>query len=320
VSRIFAWPSVPPIVLVGPTATGKTAAALDLADRIGGEIINADSMQVYRGMDIGTAKPNAAERSRVPFHLLDVTTPDHQFTVAEWKEQAESAIVNIVARAHRPIICGGTGLYIRALLDNWQLAETPSDTHVRRELQSQAEQRGTEPLYHRLQQVDPSTAARLHPNDVVRIIRALEVFQISGIAISALQQRDRERTEPRRVHRLGLSLPRPMLYERIEQRVDAMIASGWENEIQCLLDAGYSPTLSPLKSLGYKELLQYFSGEWDRQTAIKEIKQNTRRFAKRQQTWFRADRAIAWFDVSGLNSATVAERLLTALETGEGVA
>ena len=167
----FEWPNEPPIILVGPTAVGKTAAAIALAVLIGGEIISADSMQVYRGMDIGTAKPGAEERNRVRFHLLDVTTPDQQFTVSDWKVRAESAITDIVARGQRPIVCGGTGLYVRALLDNWTLAETPADENLRAELRLEVTRFGAAKLHERLHRVDPTTAARVHPNDAVRIVR-----------------------------------------------------------------------------------------------------------------------------------------------------
>lgn len=264
-------------------------------------------------MDIGTAKPDSDEQSRISFHLLNLTTPDRQFTVAEWKSQAETAISNIIARGKRPIICGGTGLYIRALLDDWQLAETEADPAIRESLQLEAEQYGSQYLHQHLQKLDPVTAARLHPNDAMRIIRALEVYRITGQPISEYQQRDRLSQRQRTAVRFGMTMPRPELYQRIEQRVDAMIDLGFQEEVRALLAAGYGPDLGAMKSLGYKEMTQYLMGDLDLQTAIETMKQNTRRFAKRQQTWFRADKNITWFDVSGLNSATVAERLHAAL-------
>jgi tRNA dimethylallyltransferase len=308
----FLWPDdPPPIALIGPTATGKTAAAIALAKRIGGEIINADSMQVYRGMDIGTAKPGISEQQTVPFHLLDMVTPDTPFNVSEWKAQAEAAIADIVSRGHRPILCGGTGLYIRALLDNWTLATTPADPKIRLRLEAEAETFGSAALHERLTNVDPATATRLHPNDAVRIVRALEVYETTGTPISLYQAQDRATRAPRPALRLGLTLPRPALYARIEQRVDAMLSMGLVDEVRGLLAQGYSADLSPLGSLGYKEIIAYLHGETEYDTAVRDIKQNTRRFAKRQQTWFRADSLIHWLDVSAFDSATVAEHLLT---------
>lgn len=310
-TQTFPWPdATPPIVLVGPTATGKTAAAIALSERIGGEIINADSMQVYRGMDIGTAKPTPEEQARVPFHLLDVVTPDAPFNVSEWKQRAEHALSDIVARGKNPLVCGGTGMYVRALLDDWTLAETPADPEIRARLENEAKTRGAARLHERLQQVDPTTAARLHPNDAVRIVRALEVYEATGTPMSLSLAKDQAARPSRPAIRLGLTLPRPELYARIEARVDAMLSAGLVDEVRALLAQGYSAELSPLKSLGYKEIINYLHGETDYATAVADIKQNTRRFAKRQQTWFRADTRIHWLDVTAMNSATVAEQLL----------
>lgn len=312
------WPESPrPVILVGPTATGKTAAAVELAERLDGEILNADSMQVYIGMDIGTAKPHSSERARVPFHLLDVVTPDTPYSVADWKASAEAAIEAIVARGKRPIVCGGTGLYIRALLDDWSLAETPADTTLRESLRQQAEADGAPALHARLAQADPQTAERLHPNDVVRIVRALEVFLRTGQPISVFQYRDRAVRPERPAHRLGLTLPRPELYARIERRIEEMISAGLEAETRSLLARGYATSLTPLRSLGYKEMIAYLQGDTDLTRTIQDIKQNTRRFAKRQQTWFRADPQILWLDVSALSSATVAARLQEYIQASE---
>lgn len=318
VSKPSQWPDNPcPIALVGPTATGKTAAAIALAQRIDGEIVNADSMQVYRGMDIGTAKPTAAEQSAVPFHLIDIVTPDTAYNVSDWKTAAESVIADIHARGKRAIICGGTGMYVRALLDAWTLAATPSDAAIRARLEEEVQTQGTPALHARLQQNDSVTADRLHPNDAVRIVRALEVFEATGTPISIFQAQDKAAREPRSAIRLGLTLPRSMLYTRIEERVDTMLAAGWVEEVRGLLAQGYSANLSPMKSLGYKEINAYLCGETDYQAAMSEIKQNTRRFAKRQQTWFRADSEITWYDVSALDSATVAERLNESIDASK---
>ena len=298
-----------PIVLVGPTATGKTVAAIALAQRISGEIINADSMQVYKSMEIGTAKPTHSERAKVPFHLLDLVTPETPFSVSEWKIRAEAAIWDIGKRGKIPIICGGTGMYVRALLEDWSMAETPKQTEVRERLNREVEEFGATELHKRLQEIDPKTANRLHPNDAIRIIRALEVYETTGKPISEHQAEDEAHSKSRKAIKFGLTMPRPELYKRIEQRVDTMIENGWEAEVRQLLQRGYSPELSPLKSLGYKEMIAYVSGEYDHNTAVALIKQNTRRFAKRQQTWFRADPQIQWFDVLSLDSEEVAESL-----------
>jgi tRNA dimethylallyltransferase len=299
-----------PIVIVGPTATGKTDAALALAEQIGGEIINADSVQVYRGLNIGSAKPDQEDQQRAPFHLLDVVAPDALFTVADWKTRAEAAIEDVFERGRQPIVCGGTGLYVRALLDDWSMAATPADPETRLKLLTELEEQGARVLHAQLQTIDPETAARLHPNDAVRITRALEVYRVTGKPISVYQAEDRQTRPPRKAWRFGLMLPRLRLNERIERRVDAMIASGLETEVRGLLALGYAPALGSLRSLGYREMAAYITKETDLPATIEEIKHNTRRFAKRQQTWFRADKLIHWIDVDGLKSAQIAATIM----------
>ncbi len=300
------WNAHPPVVIVGSTAVGKTATAIALAERWNAEIINADSMQIYVGMDIGTAKPTQEERQRAPFHLLDIVEPSVQFSVAEWKQRAETAYLDIVSRGKNAIVCGGTGLYIRALLDNWTLAQTPQDPEVRNALRNALSEVGANVLHARLQEVDPSTAQRLHPNDGVRIVRALEVFQITGKPISEWQAQDEDAKRKRPAYRFGLEVPRPELYARIDARVLQMMQAGFEAEVRTLLEKGYPTDLSALKSLGYKELVAFLKGEMDYPTAVEAIQRNTRLFAKRQQTWFRADPLIQWIDVSALRSQEVA--------------
>jgi tRNA dimethylallyltransferase len=302
-----------PLVLVGPTAIGKTAVAIELAERCGGEIVNADSMQVYIGMDIGAAKPDADDRGRAAFHLLDVVRPDEAFSVSEWKRRSELAISAILSRGRLPIVCGGTGLYIRALVDDWSLALTPAAPEIRQELQQLATQHGSAFLHDRLTVIDPETAARLHPNDTVRIIRALEVHRVTGCTISQVQSQNRAERRLRPFVQIGLTMPRPQIYSRIERRVDKMIEMGLEQEVATLMEQGYSPALSPMRSLGYKEMCAFHCGDMDMKTAIETIKLNTRRFSKRQQTWFGADPRIDWIDVSALNSATVADQICRSL-------
>lgn len=300
-----------PIAIVGPTATGKTDAALELAERIGGEIVNADSVQVYRGLDIGAAKPDKAAQARIRFHLLDVADPNEQFTVSDWKTQAEAAIQDIFRRGKQPIVCGGTGLYIRALVEDWSLAATPGDPQVRKELEAERNAQGVEMLYAHLQTVDRETAVRLHPNDAVRIIRALEVYQVTNTPLSVYQAEDRRTRPHRAIRRFGLTLPRDTLNDCVEKRVDAMITAGFIEEVRQLILRGNTPNLSAMKSLGYKEICAYLMGKTAVEAAIEEIKFNTRRFAKRQMTWFRADKQLKWMDVSNQTAAEVA----TAIES-----
>lgn len=292
------WRENPPVVIAGSTAVGKTAVAIELAELWNAEIVNADSMQIYVGMDVGTAKPSREERSRVSFHLLDIVAPDAPFSVSEWKRRAEGAFQEIVGRGKRVVVCGGTGLYIRALLDNWSLAKTPENPEVRAALRSELASAGANFLHERLRGIDPATAQRLHPNDGVRIVRALEVFQITGVPLSEWNAQDDDPARRRLAFRFGLSLPRPELYARIDARVLQMMEAGFEKEVRTLIEKGYSIDLSPLKSLGYKELVAYLNGEVEYEATIEAIQRNTRLYAKRQQTWFRADPLIQWLDVS----------------------
>ena len=305
------------LVLVGPTAVGKTAVAIEVAQRIQGEIVNADSMQVYRHMDIGTAKPTSQDRAAAQFHVIDIAEPGHQVTVSEWRAGAEAAIADIRIRGKRPILCGGTGLYIKALLENWKLAGTPAAPAIRSMLQAKVNEFGPRELHRELAEVDSVTASRLHPNDIVRVVRALEVYYATGITISEFQAKDRRESQPRPANRFGLTLSRSDLYERIEQRVDKMVSSGLEEEVRWLLDHGITAELAPMRSLGYKEMVQYVNGQLDHSGMLSAIKQSTRRYAKRQQTWFNADTAIDWIDVTALTSAEVASQIISRLETAD---
>lgn len=304
----------PVIAIVGPTATGKTETAIHLARLIDGEIISADSMAVYRGMDIGTAKPSAKDREAVPFYLVDVAEPDEPFSVARFKMLAEEALAAIRGRGHQPLVVGGTGLYVRVLLDDFGLTQTPANPALRARLNAEAQELGAPVLHARLAAADPQAAARIHPNDRVRIVRALEVLELTGIPISVQQAEDAARRKPRSCQKFGLILPRAQLYRRIDRRVEAMIAAGLEEEVRCLLARGFSPALSPLQSLGYKEMVAYLQGACDFQTAVEAIKQDTRRFAKRQMTWFRADPEIVWVDVAEQTPAQTAELIRSRLQ------
>jgi len=306
------------VVICGPTASGKTALAIELAIRIGGEIISADSMQVYRGMDIGTAKPTVKEQERTPFHLIDLVEPNHQFTAAEWKRHAERAVDMIRNRNRIPVLCGGTGMYLRALLRNWTMAETPRDEQVRKELEEEAASVKSGELHRRLEKLDAETAGRLHPNDLLRIVRALEVCIVSGSTLSAVHAKDRDpqrKSKGIEAVQFALTMPREQLNRRINERVDSMISQGLEDEVCRLLERGYDPGLPAMQSLGYKEMCAYLRGDTTRETAIEQIKMSTRRYAKRQMTWFRSEPEITWVDTSIVSSAEVVDCIATALET-----
>lgn len=285
------------LAVVGPTATGKTEVGILLAETLGGEIISADCMAVYRGMDIGTAKPTLEQQRRVRFHLIDVCTPNEPFSVAQFQQLALEAIRQIRQRGALPIVVGGTGLYVKALLDGFHIPPAPAQEALRQQLWQEARKSGSAVLHARLQAVDPQAAARIHPNDAVRIIRALEVYHVTGRPISEWQQQHPP-PEIGRARRFGLTMPREMLYTRINQRVEQMMAQGWLEEVRQLLEAGYSPELPAMRSLGYAQLVQVIQGKLPLDTAVSLIQRETRRFAKRQLTWFRADRQIEWIDAS----------------------
>jgi tRNA dimethylallyltransferase len=303
----------PVIAIVGPTATGKTEVGIRVAEAIGGEIVSADSQAVYRGMDVGTAKPSGAERSRARFHLIDVVEPDEPFSVAQFKELADRALNEIRGRGRRPLVLGGTGLYVKVLLEGYGLTATPADPAIRARLDAEAAERGAPVLHARLDAVDPEAAAKIHPNDRIRIVRALEVYQRTGEPISAQQARDAQVRKPLLAVKFGLIAPRDVLYERIDRRVDAMIAGGLVEEVRELLNRGVSEAHPPLRSLGYKEIVAYLRGTVSLAGAIGDIKLNTRRFAKRQLTWFRADSEIEWIDISGRSPYEISETIVNHL-------
>jgi tRNA dimethylallyltransferase len=295
------------VAVVGPTASGKTAAAHELAKRAGAEIISADSMAIYRGMDIGTAKPTLEERQEVPYHLVDVVDPDEVFTVADYQDCAVEAIEDIIARGRLPVIAGGTGLYIRAVIDGLNIPASGIDPELRARLKQEADEKGGERLHKRLAEVDPVTAKRLHPNDVKRIIRALEVYEQSGRPMSEIVEETKPKA-PRYPGAIlyGLTMDREKLYHRIEDRIDEQIERGLVEEVRQLLDSGYDVDLPAMQGLGYKEIAAYLKGESDLNSAIQTLKQSTRRFAKRQYTWFRADKRIRWIDVNDITPFEVA--------------
>lgn len=288
-------------LIVGPTASGKTAASISLAKRMNAEIISADSIQVYRGMDIGSAKPTMEERQGVPHHLMDaVDIASPKFSVAEYRRMAGEAIDDIAERGKYPLIVGGTGLYVNSLIYPLNFTSVPSDERLRAELVSiEEKQKGA--VYALLEQEDPGAAQRLHPNDVKRVIRALEVVRLTGKPIDAHggDFTNLAKAEiPYEPTIVGLTMPRELLYERINLRVDIMMEQGLLEEARAIFDKGYGASLPALQGLGYKQLFKHFSGEYTLEEAIEAIKLETRHFAKRQLTWFRRDKRIVWFDTS----------------------
>jgi tRNA dimethylallyltransferase len=280
------------VVIVGPTGAGKTRLSLELAHRFGGEIISADSQQVYIGMDIGTGKVTAEERARVPHHVLDVVRPDEEMTAARYIELADRAIAEVAARGRVPIVCGGTGLYVRALLLGI-FEGPPGNPEVRKELIAL----GTEALYAELSRVDPDSARRIDRNDLKRMVRALEVYRLTGEPMSVHQARHDHRRMPRRydARLIGLAPERDQLYAAIDARVDAMIAAGLEREVAALRERGYVPPLRSQQAIGYAELHQVAEGQLERGRAIELIKRNSRHYARRQLSWYRPDQTISWY-------------------------
>jgi tRNA dimethylallyltransferase len=286
------------VVICGPTAGGKSAVALEMAAEFGAEVINADSMQVYTYMDIGTAKPSPEARKLVRHHLIDILYPDEEFSAALFREAAQQAIADVEARGRRAMVVGGTGLYIKALTSGL-IRGGEVDPIIRARLRVEAQGTGREGLYRRLQDIDPMTAARLHPHDTYRVIRALEVYERTGSPISAMRQRHQFQEEPYQVLTIGLLREREELYQRIDERVDEMITRGLKQEVQGLLDKGYSPGLKTMQSLGYKQMVAHLQGEYDLAEAVRLMKRDTRRYAKRQLTWFKADPLIRWVSLQG---------------------
>lgn len=291
----------PLICLVGPTAVGKTEIAIQLAQQLDAEIVSLDSRQIYREMDIGTAKPTADQQRAIPHHLIDCVDVDQPFSVAEYQRLADIAIAEIWERSKRVMAVGGAGLYFRGIIEG--LFDGPgADVEIRAKLQREADEHGNVALHERLRQCDPEAADRTHPNNLVRVIRALEVYELTGKPISALQQQWKMEEPRYPFWAFGLDMPREVLYRRIEDRVDLMVEAGLVEEVKGLLDRGYPRNCVAMQSFGYKELTDYVDGVRTLDEAIALLKQNTRRFAKRQLTWFRKDPRIEWIDISRFSS------------------
>ena len=291
--------SKPILIIAGPTAVGKTDASIELAREWGAEIVSADSMQIYRSMDIGTAKPTPEQRRLVYHHLIDIVEPDQPYSVGDYLRDARAAIDGILASGGTPLVVGGTGLYIRALTRGL-FHGPPADLELRERLLQREQDGGEGILYADLVKVDPEAAIKIHPNDLRRTVRALEVFTLRDRKLSDLQREHGFRETTHRFKLLFLVRSRSELYPRIEQRVDRMLAEGLEREVRSLLDRGYRPDLPSLQGLGYKQWSQYLRGTLSRDEAVAMLKRDTKRFAKRQFTWFRREPDAVWIDITGL--------------------
>ena len=289
------------VILTGPTAVGKTALSVDLAREIGGEIISADSMQVYQYMDIGSAKITKDEMQDIPHYLVDVLDPKEDFNVYLFQKMAKEALEKIYEKGRIPILVGGTGFYIQSVLYDIDFTENDSDTPYRAELEKLAEEKGAEYLHQMLREVDEVSADNIHANNVKRVIRALEYYKLTGDPISEHNQTEREKESPYDFNYFVLNDDRAKLYERIEQRVDKMVADGLIEEVQKLKDMGLDRTYVSMQGLGYKEILAYLEGEYDLERALYLIKRDTRHFAKRQLTWFRREREVQFINKPDFN-------------------
>ncbi len=288
------------IIICGPTGVGKTAVGIQLAEKLDGEIISADSMQIYRYMDIGTAKPTADEQSRIPHHMIDIVDPDENFDAVRFAEMARDKVMQLHQRGVMPLVVGGTGLYIKALLQGL-FQSNPVDPKTRERLMKEAAENGSGILYDRLKRVDPDTADRLHPNDSYRIIRALETIEATGRSISEHQQDHGFADEPFNALKICLHVDRQKLYERIDKRVDMMIEEGLVDEVKKLLAMSYSADLKSMQSIGYRHMVEFFAEQLSWDECVRTLKRDTRRFAKRQFTWFGADQQIQWYEPDQLN-------------------
>jgi tRNA dimethylallyltransferase len=307
-SRMTEADRLPPVViLLGPTGVGKTRVALEAAEALGGEIVSADSRLLYRGMDIGTAKPSADEQRRVPHHLIDVADPRETWSLALFAAAAQDALAGIHGRGRLPLVVGGTGQYVRALVEGWQPPPAPSAPDTRRRLEAEAAAQGAEAMHARLASLDPVRAGQIDARNVRRVIRALEIIEITQRPASA--QRDR-RPPPYRILRLGLWLPREDLYRRIDERLDGMLGAGLVEEVRGLLQAGVSPDAPSLSAIGYRQIVAYLDGRSTLTEAVTHIRRDTRQLVRRQANWFkRDDPAIIWIEARGQAAALCIEAI-----------
>ncbi len=298
---------IPLICVVGPTASGKTSLGVYLCERFGGEVVSADSMQIYKGMDIATAKPTEEETHGIPHHLIGFLPPSESFSVAQYVQRARECIADIHARGRLPVVVGGTGLYVDSLLNNITFAEDNADYALREELAKKAREQGVSTLIDELAEFDPQSAQSIHPNNVKRVIRAIEVYRTTGVTMTQWRERSRENPPPYRAVKVGLkSADRQFLYDRINRRVDDMLERGLAEEAREVLSSPLSETAG--KAIGYKELAPYINGETTLECAAENLKTGTRRYAKRQLTWFLRDKGIQWYNIDEYERSEQLER------------
>lgn len=304
--------NAPLIVILGPTAVGKTEVAIQVAKKFNGEIVSADSRLLYRGMDIGTAKPSEQDRQRVPHHLIDVAEPDEEWSLAKFTSSAKAIIDQVHLQGEIPFLVGGTGQYIHAIVEGWLPPPRAKDNTYREEMESIAEVVGEEALHQELAKIDPESADRIHPSNIRRVIRALEIYQITGVPAS--QQRIKE-PPPYHVLQIGLSVPRDILYKRIDQRIDTMLAKGFVEEVDGLLADGYSLASSAMSAIGYKQIGLALLEETPIVEAIQEMRKLTRQFVRRQANWFKKDDpSIVWITVDDVVVDVVCQEIFNFLE------
>lgn len=306
-------------ILAGPTAVGKTDISIKIAQRLGGEIISADSMQIYRHMDIGSAKVSADEMKGIPHHLIDIVEPDQSFNASEFKRLAEKKIREISSRNRLPMIVGGTGLYINSVICSYDFTESSTDQEYRDYLTGLAESKGKEYVHGMLEKTDRGSYEKLYPNDLKRVIRALEVYRLTGITITEYNSKRQEFQCPYNLEYYALTMDRAALYNRINQRVDIMLKNGLVEEVENLKALGYSKHMQSMKGIGYKEILSYLEGETTLEEAVELIKKGSRNYAKRQLTWFRKDPRVKWINKDEFHSDDdVAEYIISQLSFNNG--
>jgi tRNA dimethylallyltransferase len=300
----------PLVIILGPTAVGKTDISIEIAKKVNGEIISADSMQIYKHMNIGTAKPKIEEMQGIHHYLIDEIEPDEEFNVAIFQRKASQYINSILNKNKLPIVVGGTGLYINSLVYPLDFTDGVSNWEYRKKLDQIAENRGNEYLHDLLINIDPESASNIHPNNRKRVIRALEVYEETGKTMSYFKERSQNKESTYNLLMIGLTMERQLLYERINKRIDIMIEDGLIDEVKNILDMGYNKNLISMLGLGYKEIVKYLEGKYTLEEAIYTLKRDTRRFAKRQLTWFRRDDRIHWFNVDARSKNSIIKNIL----------